>query len=67
MASRLNRATSASIRKKAGRAMLRRWAKTVESEVPRHSSPVRRSATPKLMSLGWVATPSRSRSRQKSG
>ena len=40
-ASRLNRPMSASIRQNAGRARLRRWANTVESEVPRHSIPVR--------------------------
>ena len=58
---------STSMRRKSGRARLRRWANTVESEVPRHSIPVRWSATLKLMSLGLVATPSSSRRRQNSG
>jgi len=58
---------SASIRQNAVRATLRRWANTVDGEVPRHSMPVRASVTLKLMSLGWVATPRRSGSWRNSG
>ena len=54
---RLNRPTSASIRRNDGRTRLRRWANMVSIEVPFHSIPLDSSETPKLMSLGLVATP----------
>ena len=64
---RLNRTTSASIRRKAGRRAFRRWANRVVSEVPRHSTPLASSDTLKLMSLALVATPSRSNRRTRPG
>ncbi len=62
-ARRLKRTMSANMARKAGRAALRRWANTVESDVPRHSRPQWVSERLKLMSLGCVATP-RSASRR---
>ena len=64
---RLKRAMSTSMRTKSGRRAFDGWARTVESDVARHSMPVRSSWTPKLMSLAWVATPSRSSRRMKFG
>jgi len=46
---------------------LRRWANTVEKEVPRYSSPVASSATEKLMSLGFVTTSSSASKRTRPG
>ncbi len=63
----LNRTTSASMARKAGRATLRRCAKTVDSDVPRHSRPQRRSVRLKLISLGCVATPKSASSRVNRG
>ena len=64
---RLNRTMSASIRRNAGRARLRRWAKTVSNDEPFHSSPVTSSVTLKLMSLGLVGTPRSSNSLMSPG
>ncbi len=64
---RLKRPTSRSIRRNAGRPRFLRWANTVEGDVPFHSTPVTSSLTEKLMSLGLVATPRRSKSVTRPG
>ena len=53
--------------RKRGRKRLRRCAKSVFSEVPLYSSPVRSLCTEKLMSLSFAITPSSPKSRTKFG
>ena len=65
-AARLKRAISVRRRRNDGRTRLRRWAKRVLRLVPQYSRPVAASETPKLISVGWVATPSSQSSRLKS-